>query len=418
MNGNRAIIIFFSILILFLVLFAPYASDTELFTPKQVPGTEQNLNPDSLLKESSENSGEALSMMQDFLELSGTAIVNIRYQNIEDAKDDIDEYAALLRQYNSLMINLDMTESEIEEYRRNNGDEIEILEKLAEEVGSLDEMKTLQIQYHDSDDPDNYYSITYNLSKLRKEIADDKTKLSEIIDKKINFSEKFEIDTEKQTESAKEIQYIGDEGDSFEEIAPTETSTPTIPHTPTPVSTTVTPEITAASPTTYETKSPTPVNTEDGRKNDETEELLFEIAILAAIGVLLLSGRTKHLRKKRRKETKSPQPSQIPDEVGQEPAGREISDEFFELLSEGPENEAYRLLSKHLFQTIATRKNVNYRPSMTNREFISSLPADDELDMFSGLYERIVYSGRSSDNDRSELYSSYQRLMKNYGGGL
>ena len=430
MNGNQAIIILFSFLILYLVLFAPYTSDPVLFSPKQVPGTEQNLNPDSLEKVSSEYSDTTLSMMQDFLDMSGNIIVNIRYKDIDEAKEDIDEYRRLLQQYKHLVIHLDMTESEIDEFRKNSGDEVEILEKLAEDVENLGEMKKLQIQYQDSDDPDKYYSITYDLGELKKEIDVKKKELAEVINKKVEFGEKFELNTENQKKSTEEIECIGDENSFSEDttlVSPTPTIqttfTPTPTPTPTPVliSPTAASEIAITPSTAGNTESTTPISTADRKKNNENEDLFFQIVILVVIGILLISGRIKYISKKRRKESKKIQPPQIippqiTKEVEKEPANPDLPDEYSKLLSKGLENDACRYLSKRLFQAIAICKNVKYRPSMTNNEFISLFQTDDELEKFSGLYEKIVYSGRSSENDKSELYRSYQRLMNTYGG--
>ena len=104
----------------FISVLLSTVDSAELFTPKDIPGTDMHNNPDALRQISREESANAFGMMQDFIDLSDSIVINLKIKNLDDAKEDLEEYARLASRYDNLIINLDMDDSEIEEFRRNN----------------------------------------------------------------------------------------------------------------------------------------------------------------------------------------------------------------------------------------------------------------------------------------------------------
>lgn len=395
MNEKWILLIFVAISILFLVLLAPYTSQPDIFSPKLIQGTEHNLNPDSLKQISSENSVEALSMMQEFIDLSETIIVNVRYKNLDNAKQELEDYKDLLQQYDNLVVNLDMTRSEIEEYRQNNHKEIENLESLVEEMEDLDKLDKLQIQYQDSDDSDIYYSITYNLQELKSNISNTKKELSDITSKKIEYSEKYELRTEELKESAAEIGYIGD----IETASGAE-----IQHTS---------NFASYADFTQETMI---IHEEEEEKEafQLSPDTIFKTGLFAIIAILSINTGYRYYSRKFRRGKKT---DYIPPvKILTDPRGFKSikTPEFLDLsdLSSGRyKHKDCRMLVKYLFQTIAKKNDLNYRPSMTNREFLSLLPPDEELEQFTRIYEKIVYIDKASDNDINEFFGLYNSII-------
>ena len=84
------------------------------------------------------------------------------------------------------------------------------------------------------------------------------------------------------------------------------------------------------------------------------------------------------------------------------------------MVSEGKENEAFRFLAKNLFSMVSVREHVQYTPSMTNNEFLSKLPSPETIRPFTILYEKMVYSGKATTDDKEQLYEIFNDIIDRY----
>lgn len=93
----------------------------------------------------------------------------MRLKNFEDAQEDLAEYRRAASQFDRLVINLDMSESEIGEFRKNNADNLRNLEELINDSVAFDELNRLEIQYQNEDNPAMMYSIAYEGGEALRE---------------------------------------------------------------------------------------------------------------------------------------------------------------------------------------------------------------------------------------------------------
>ncbi len=136
---------------------------------KMWKGPEFFKNPIALKQISQEKTADLQPLMQDFLGSSGTIVLNVRLKNFEDAQEDLAEYRRAASQFDRLVINLDMSESEIGEFRKNNADNLRNLEELINDSVAFDELNRLEIQYQNEDNPAMMYSIAYEGGEALRE---------------------------------------------------------------------------------------------------------------------------------------------------------------------------------------------------------------------------------------------------------
>jgi len=156
--------------VVFLLMLTPYAKSPELYTIKTNAETQYHFNPQALKLISQEKTAPMMPLMQDFLGLSGTIALNIKIKNFENAEDDLKAYAGCMKQFDNLVVNLDMSESELGDIREQNKDNYENLRQLLKDSADLEELNKLEIKYQDKDDPSLYYSIVYEGETLRNKI--------------------------------------------------------------------------------------------------------------------------------------------------------------------------------------------------------------------------------------------------------
>jgi hypothetical protein len=170
MKRYAAPAIFIGLAILFAILLMPFTAEPEIYAIDNVKEAGQFKNPIALKQISQEKSADLMPLMQEFIGSSGTIVLNVRLKNFEDAEKDLAEYRRAASQFDRLVINLDMSESEIGEFRKNNADNLRNLEELLNDSVAFDDLRKLEIQYQDADNPEMMYSIAYEGEALREKI--------------------------------------------------------------------------------------------------------------------------------------------------------------------------------------------------------------------------------------------------------
>ncbi len=171
MKRYTAPILFIGLSILFVILLMPYTEDPEIYAIAHVEEAGVFKNPIALKQISQEKTGDLQPLMQDFFDTSGTIVLNVRLKNFEDAEKDLAEYRRAASQFDRMVINLDMSESEIGDFKKNNAENIRNLEELLNDSVAFDELSRLEIQYQDTDDPTKMYAIAYEGEALREKIT-------------------------------------------------------------------------------------------------------------------------------------------------------------------------------------------------------------------------------------------------------
>lgn len=199
--------------IIFLVLLQ--SASPLLYSAEYDAFTKRHADP-AVLKPMGKDSAERLlPLMSDLLDTPGTVIINLEYGDVDIARQDLEEFRQLSQSLDSLVINLDMSESEVGDFRRMNQKNLLILSELVESTARLEELNTLEIRFRDARDPASLTSITYEGESLRNQVSQLYTQYRSQEEPLVSVSEKFEIDTtgyeESQDRFEQIVRKIGDE---------------------------------------------------------------------------------------------------------------------------------------------------------------------------------------------------------------
>ena len=110
-------------------------------------------NTDAQKRQSVNSSEDILPLMQELSGYCGPIVLNVRLDDTDQARRDLALFAKNRVAFNNLIVKLDMTESEMQEYAKNRALQDQLLAELVNSSVSLEELKKLEIQYRDADKP-------------------------------------------------------------------------------------------------------------------------------------------------------------------------------------------------------------------------------------------------------------------------
>jgi hypothetical protein len=168
-------------------------------------------NTDALKAMEVNSTTDVLPLMQDLLDYTGPIILNVRLQDIEQARHDLELFAKGRRSFNNLVLKLDMNESEMEDFSRSKANQEKILQELMNSSVSLDQLSSLEIQYRDRNDPTMLTSIRLQGETLRKKIRALSVQYRQESAKVTAISKTVGLDTTSEQESVQEFQRYVDE---------------------------------------------------------------------------------------------------------------------------------------------------------------------------------------------------------------
>ena len=100
-----------------IVALIPSIQNPEIY--KKTPGeytTPFHTDPGLYVKSDLNSSESSLLLMQDMLDISGPITLNIRISDPESAAEDLARYKNLLGSMNKLIIKIEMSQSDLDEY--------------------------------------------------------------------------------------------------------------------------------------------------------------------------------------------------------------------------------------------------------------------------------------------------------------
>jgi len=193
---------------IFLLLITPYAAQPALYTPESDAFTTMHDRVSVLRQVSQDNTGVVLPLMEEIFASSGTLILNLNLQDFDSAGRDIDDYLARSRQFDNLVIRLDMSQSELDELRRLNAQNKEDLTSLFEDTQRFSELKRLEIEYRDAENPDMLYSVMYEGDALKSRIKETVASYEERSGEMAQVSERFGAETTAYIQSAEDARTL------------------------------------------------------------------------------------------------------------------------------------------------------------------------------------------------------------------
>jgi hypothetical protein len=178
------------------VLLVLFVATPVIYTPEKDTFPSRYHNNTEVLREQSLNSTtDMFPLMQDLLDYSGPIVLNVKIHDIDQARRDLESFSKNRVALSNLVIKLDMTEGEMQEYSKSLALQEKLLDDLSNSTEVLDQLKTLEIQYRDENNPNQLISVRLEEDALRKKIRDLYAPYATEASKTIAFSKNQSLDT-------------------------------------------------------------------------------------------------------------------------------------------------------------------------------------------------------------------------------
>ncbi len=191
-----------------LLLILPHAAAPALYTPKMDAETDLHDRVSVLRQATQDNSGTILPLMEDIFSSSSTLVLNLELKDFSSAERDLDRYLAQSRQFDNMVIKLDMSQSDLDEWKRLNAQNKEELLELFNDTRRFSELQRLEIEYRDADNPDMLYSVMYEGEALKSKIKETVALYEERSGEMIAVSQKFEVKTDAYEQSVEDARDV------------------------------------------------------------------------------------------------------------------------------------------------------------------------------------------------------------------
>ena len=175
----------FSLLILailsitFLLLLTPYILNPELYTLSNDSSTSYHSNPAALYEYSYERSEEIQGMMQELLDAPQPIVLNLKIKDFEEAERLFEEYKEKSKDFNRVVVNLDLTESAIADFQRENRKNMDALERILNDSATFDEINRLEVKYRSENNPNLLYTVVVEGEAVQKALEKTTTQFEE-----------------------------------------------------------------------------------------------------------------------------------------------------------------------------------------------------------------------------------------------
>lgn len=158
-----------------------------------------------------------MPLLQDLLGQGEDVVISVKVKDWESAQKELEEYAEMTRSMDNLVVSLDLSETDLDEFRQKSRENQDALETLVNGTERLDHLKQLEITYRDSDDPSSYYSVVYEGEALKKQLDESYTTYASGSRGLADIGERYEAETEGVDRSVETYREIVEETTGFEQ---------------------------------------------------------------------------------------------------------------------------------------------------------------------------------------------------------
>ncbi len=214
MNRQATQIILAAAAVLVLILLAGQAVDPILYSAKNI-STAAHTDPTTIQKRSPGDAGALVPLMDDLLGQTGTLALTIKLKDYESAERDLARYNEISRQFDRLVVTLDVSGTDIGEFQKNNRQNQEALETLLNDTRRFEDLQRLEITVRGDDD--QHMAIIYEGEALRQKMREGFSSYAKREAATIQIAEHYEINATPYQESVDHFAEIADAADDWRE---------------------------------------------------------------------------------------------------------------------------------------------------------------------------------------------------------
>lgn len=168
MRPRASHIILAAAAVLLILLLAGEAVDPVLYAAENI-STASHADPSTIEKRSPGDAASVIPLMDELLGHTGTLALTIKIKDYESAERDLARYSELSSRFDRLVVTLDLSETDIAEFQKNNRQNQEAMAALLNDSQRLDELKSLEIEVLDGD---QRMAVIYEGEALRQKMRE------------------------------------------------------------------------------------------------------------------------------------------------------------------------------------------------------------------------------------------------------
>ncbi|MDK2890953.1 MAG: hypothetical protein PWR21_1585 [Methanoculleus sp.] len=153
---------------LVLLLLGAQAASPLLYTAENT-STGAHADPATIQKRSPGDADALVPLMDDLLGQTGTLALTIKLKDYESAERDLARYSDLSRQFDRLVVTLDVSGTDVGEFQRNNRQNLDALATLLNDSRRFEELQRLEIEVLDGE---QRMAVAYEGEALRQKMRE------------------------------------------------------------------------------------------------------------------------------------------------------------------------------------------------------------------------------------------------------
>ena len=200
MNHRASQIVLATAIIAALALLAGEATTPLLYTAANT-STAAHVDPATVPKQTGRDADALIPLMGDLLSQTGTLTLNIKLKDYESAERDLARYAELSGRFDRLVINLDVSGTDIGEFQRNNRENLAALAALLNDTRRLEDLQRIEIDIQD--DEGQRTTVIYEGETLQQKLQGGVTTYAGRENATIQIADRYGVNTTPYRESVR-----------------------------------------------------------------------------------------------------------------------------------------------------------------------------------------------------------------------
>lgn len=166
-RASRAVLMAAAVLVL--ALLGAQAADPVLYTAENT-STAAHTDPATVQKRSPGDANALVPLMDELLGQTGTLTLTIKLKDYESAERDLARYSELSRQFDRLVVTLDVSGTDIGEFQQNNRQNQESVAALVNDTRRFEDLQRLEIEVRGNDE--QHMAVVYEGEALRQKMRE------------------------------------------------------------------------------------------------------------------------------------------------------------------------------------------------------------------------------------------------------
>ncbi|MDD1653788.1 MAG: hypothetical protein LUQ64_04505, partial [Methanomicrobiales archaeon] len=197
----------------------------ELYTPENHSSSQYFVNPRYQEMGEWQSSEDLLEIMSELMDDTGSVVVNIREKDFETAEKEYRRLVNLGRNLDNIVVDLDLSETEMGEFNKYNRRNQELIGRLLEDSKRFEELKKLEIRYRDEKNPSALYSVTYEGEGLKTQIQEVTRQYDQQAPAFTRLGQELNLNTSTYLQSVSDVESLSEETESIQETRKAEADT-------------------------------------------------------------------------------------------------------------------------------------------------------------------------------------------------